>query len=405
MASIHASTTTTGRTILLMRKMSKTGKRDTRSPWRRRMAKYPSSSYCLDTASPHQRLRETNGSPSRIGEGLSRCCPINTQDGHSKTPLAFAAETGHLDIVQFLLSRGADPNITTHHTEDIALHGISFRRPEAPFRIIPRSAGRARRHRRLPAHQIRLRSILHRSLPTDRSPLCRCTNGRTTLLTDLLTKHNYDPNLRLTDKSIFLPCRPYYPIPETALARAAERNQPVAIDIFLSHGATITPPTDNDDEPPLIRAIRKGHKEAVATLLAHGANPPREKPSAGPFPTRPSSPSSCPTIDLSKPSLLVHTLSSGNVDTLQILLDRHKGSRASLRPNIDRKLPPATVDPAFPSRPVGRRGALRLLDRGLHGEILLMPLPLNMGFNIRAGGNAGNLVYRGATAKEDTELA
>lgn len=40
---------------------------------------------------------------------------IDAQDWKGATPLAFAAGNGHLDIVQFLLSRGADPNIATEH--------------------------------------------------------------------------------------------------------------------------------------------------------------------------------------------------------------------------------------------------------------------------------------------------
>ncbi|OQE24086.1 hypothetical protein PENFLA_c010G10880 [Penicillium flavigenum] len=300
---------------------------------------------------------------------------INTQDGHGKTPLAFAA-TGHLDIVQFVLSRRADPNITAHHTGTwlcMAFHSDG----QKPLFQLSRAAQGG--HDDIVDLLLTRFDHVQSSTEPYQQPVLLCVAA--------LNRPRYTPH-RPADKTKLRPQPP-------SLAWAAERNQPVAIDILLFfHGARITPRTDNDDEPRLIRAITEGHKEAVATLLAHGANPSNNPPPGG------------KTLCRAIPNPLSLLLSHKADPTIYLPKPNPprppQGSRASRRPNIDRKHHPATVDPAFPSR--GGEGTLcLLLDRGLvtppeelddhiaggyldvaaqHGEISLMR----------------GLVYRGATA-------
>ncbi|KAJ5932271.1 hypothetical protein N7516_006760 [Penicillium verrucosum] len=342
--------------------------------------------------------------------------PINAQDGNGATPLAFSAWNGHLDIVQFLLSRRTDPKIATEHA------GTSL--------CMASHSG-----------NIDVAVLLCVAAPT----------SRITLLTELLTKQNYDPNMRVavdTRIHIFLPYNSFHP-PRTALSWAAERNQTAAIDILISHGAIITPPIymspdnngANTETSVLIRAIHEGHIEAVTTLLAHGANPKHPQRSPIDCHHQPAD----PTDSLPKSNLLIHALYSGNVDTLRILLDHPNGTELVMHSIPAENQIGAKPTPLFYVALYGGEGVFRLLlDRGLpigdagivpigrtpirkspfelttpeylfvhiaaqcltlaaHGGIRLVRLLLDMGVNVHADFIAGYLVNLAATLEEDPE--
>jgi ankyrin repeat protein len=46
----------------------------------------------------------------RVGELLERGCPVDGFDDLGKTPLHYAAENEHLDVIRLLLKAGADVN-------------------------------------------------------------------------------------------------------------------------------------------------------------------------------------------------------------------------------------------------------------------------------------------------------
>ncbi|CAI7584945.1 unnamed protein product [Penicillium glandicola] len=378
--------------------------------------------------------------------------PINAQDGNGATPLAFAARAGHMDIVKFLLCCGADPNITTENQGtslcmascsgniDIVRclldHGAtpnpSYPDGQKPLFQLCRAAEEE--------HDDILDLLLSRfdyvqsSTEPYQQAILLCVaalTGRTTLLTDLLTKHNYDPDLSITDGCIFAPYKSYFPAPKTALAWAAERNQLAAIDILLSHGACIcTPPID--EFTPLLYAIEKGHKEAITSLLAHGANPnnPPGKALSRAI-TKPPifslllSYNADPTIPFHNSNILIPTLYSGNPETLRILLDHPKAAdlladSMSVKSSHIKPQWSPLLRPAF----WGGEGVLRLLlDRNLltlpeefhalavgdylamaarEGGIPLVRLLLDLRFGVHTSDDAECLVNRGS-AKEDPE--
>ncbi|KOS48725.1 hypothetical protein ACN38_g270 [Penicillium nordicum] len=388
--------------------------------------------------------------------------PINAQDRNGSTPLAFAAWNGHLDIVQFLLSRGADPNIATEHAGTslcmasrsgnidivrcILDHGAtpnpSYPDGQKPLFQLSRAAQKG--HEDIVDLLLSRFDYVKSSTKPYQQAVLLCVaalTGRITLLTELLTKQNYDPNMRVAvDRRIhiFVPYKSFHP-PRTALSWAAERNQTAAIDILIAHGAIITPPIymspdnngANTETPVLIRAIREGHIEAVTRLLAHGANPNHPSEALLTAVTNPPifslllSHNADPTGSLPKSNLLIHALYSGNVDTLRILLDHPKGTELIMHSTSAENRIGGKPTTLFYAALYGGEGVFRLLlDRGLlttpkhlfdhiaaqyltlaaHGGVRLVRLLLDMGVSVHADFNEGYLVYLAATLEEEELL-
>ncbi|OQE44273.1 hypothetical protein PENCOP_c002G04392 [Penicillium coprophilum] len=362
---------------------------------------------------------------------------INVQDAFDYVPLTLAARKGHLNIVQFLLSRGADPNITTEQQGtplhmaalsgdiNIATRNRFFNYPAPHWTDTTTSSTSSS-----PVDFLltRFDCVKYFTEPDEQAVLLcvAAMTSRISLLTDLLTKHDYSPDLCITDVLIFLRYISCYSAPKSALTWAAERNQPAAIDILLSHGASITLPAETPTA--LFRAIKNGHKEATATILASGANindPPGEALSIAvtnpPMFSLLLSHDADPTTPLPDSSLLAEILYSGNVETLRIFLDHPKGLELVFDPLPagDRNGP--SLVPLFYAALEGGEGVLRLLlDRGLltpptelddrtamkyldlavrQGGVSLMRLLLDIGFDVHAGHNAGELLHQAAISE------
>ncbi|KAL4780628.1 ankyrin repeat-containing domain protein [Aspergillus varians] len=389
--------------------------------------------------------------------------PINAQDGDGGvTPLELAALEDHLDIVQFLVSRGADPNMAIRYggtslclasySADIEivrclLDGATLDPfdPDGQIPLFQLSRAAEGGYDDIAEFLLtRFDYVQSSTGPYEQATLLcvAALTGRTTLLADLLTNHNYDPDLCITDGRIFAPyttcnSRPYrscYSGPRTALTLAAEHNQPAAIDVLLSHGASITLSSGHrlNNDTPLLCAIKNGHKAAVATLLAHGANP-NNPPGEALFAAVTNPPifslllfhNADPTIPLPNSSLLAHTLFCGNVNTLRILLDHPKGLELVVDPLPVRSADEPEHISFFRAAVLGGEGVFRLLlDRGLltppreldprtardyllhmvpHGDMPLMRLLLDMEFDVHAGDDAGSMIYRATQTMEDPE--
>lgn len=92
------------------------------------------------------------------------------------------------------------------------------------------------------------------------------------MLTDLLTKHNFDPNSRVK-RCIGLDAQGFGDVGnQDALAWATKYNQITAMDILLSHGAhtlPIDPKYRYDNPRDFFYAMKNGDTKALETLFAH----------------------------------------------------------------------------------------------------------------------------------------
>ena len=99
----------------------------------------------------------TEGHDAAVRQLLALGAPANVTDERGATPLMFAARNGDLGILQFLLSRGADPRLRdaqgqsvfewAERSPETGKH-VSCFSPIAAFRDTSRADAPARSHRR-----------------------------------------------------------------------------------------------------------------------------------------------------------------------------------------------------------------------------------------------------------------
>ncbi|RDW90052.1 uncharacterized protein DSM5745_01827 [Aspergillus mulundensis] len=396
-----------------------------------------------------------------VGILIDSGCSVNAQDAQGLTALACAA-LGHLDIVQLLLSRGADPNIVSENMEtslcmaslsgniDIVRclldHGatISPSHPDGLKPLLQLAYTAKEGYDDIVELLLTRFDYVKSSTEPYQQAVLLCVaalTGRTALLTDLLSKYNFDPNLRITDQRILRSSHPRYPsqfgnsMPKTAIDCAAERNELAAIAILLSHGASINPhlnDTLSQDRSPLLRAISNGHKEAVAVLLEHGANP-NEPPGRAlvaalqhpPVVSLLLSHGADPMANLEDSTghnVISSAIESGAVDALHILLDPETTKK--LADGLASMGQPEKVSVAVLMDAVkgGEKTVQFLLDRGIlimpkevpenaaeacldiaaqDGGIPLMRLLLDLGLDVHAGNNAGKLLQWASMRDEE----
>ncbi|XP_034063442.1 dynein heavy chain 12, axonemal isoform X1 [Gymnodraco acuticeps] len=208
---------------------------------------------------------------------LESCADPNARDIKKKTPLALAAQNGHLNVVEALLQKGANVCCESESGPvlfDAAASGnpdiISLLLDHGADPNQPLSSGH------LPIHRVAYHGhilALERLIPVTKlkavkeggmSPLHSAAAGGHAHCVEILLKADYDPNFMLHTS---VRCN-YDDERRSALYFAVSNNDLQCTRLLLEAGAMV----NQDPINCLQLALRQGHYEMINQLLKFGAN-------------------------------------------------------------------------------------------------------------------------------------
>lgn len=178
---------------------------------------------------------------------------INAVAEDGKPVLGLAVDRGSLELVRFLLERGADPNITYFSPED-----TNKEEPlDGPVLTAVRMANRPILEALLESGADINRVYVGRSVPV--SPLSLAIDQKDRNLFNLLIERGANPNL--------LP-----PIITTELISALRAsNRQMALEL-IAKGAKVEVVTQNEGESALMIAAQKGYLDVLKRILGAGVD-------------------------------------------------------------------------------------------------------------------------------------
>ncbi|XP_033943416.1 dynein axonemal heavy chain 12 isoform X1 [Pseudochaenichthys georgianus] len=208
---------------------------------------------------------------------LESCADPNARDIKKKTPLALAAQNGHLNVVEALLQKGANVCCESESGPvlfDAAASGnpdiISLLLDHGADPNQPLSSGH------LPIHRVAYHGhilALERLIPVTKleavkeggmSPLHSAAAGGHAHCVEILLKADYDPNFMLHTS---VRCN-YDDDRRSALYFSVSNNDLQCTRLLLEAGAMV----NQDPINCLQLALRQGHYEMINQLLKFGAN-------------------------------------------------------------------------------------------------------------------------------------
>jgi len=162
---------------------------------------------------------------------------VNAEDDDEKTPLQYAAEAGHKDIVELLIARGADVNAKV--TDGAPLHyAAHFGHKDIAELLIARGADvNAKMYHGTPLH-------------------CAAQRGHKDIV-EFLIVNGADVNAKVTDG--------------TPLHYAAQRGHKDIAELLIARGADVNA-RSKSGYTPLLVAAGSGHKDIAEFLIARGAD-------------------------------------------------------------------------------------------------------------------------------------
>lgn len=177
---------------------------------------------------------------------------VNQRNADDMTPLILAAGEGHHGVVQLLLAKGADVNMS----------GGDFHRYSHSSDFTALEAAAARGH--LIVVQLLLANGADAKLPGNDKALHYAAGNGHEAVVQLLLNKGIDVNSTPPESTGYQPN-------ETALNRAARNGHEAIVRLLLANGANPNIKSDTENTP-LHRAAWGGHEAIIQLLLANGAD-------------------------------------------------------------------------------------------------------------------------------------
>lgn len=235
------------------------------------------------------RLDIQKGDLAGIQATLDKGVSVNDANHYGMTPTMIAAQAGQLEILQFLISKGADIN-AYHHLEQCTALGFAAEefRPEVVSVLLKAGAKlffpeqitsnpMVKAVTRLPKdatereHQLQvLRMLLDAGGDVNsvddkgRTPLMMAAETNNAEIVDLLLKNKADPNIKNQDGN-------------TALHVAAQKGNHSIIQVLLLQGKTDPHILNKTDRTPLQVAVQNKQIDVVKIILNNVSNSPAKE--------------------------------------------------------------------------------------------------------------------------------
>jgi ankyrin repeat protein len=214
---------------------------------------------------------------------LEHGADVNTKDDFGITPLHWAADKGHVEVVKLLLERGADPNAKSNYSWTSGWTPLHYAADKGHIEVVEAllkhgaDVNAKDKDGKTPLHVASVRgdvNIVKLLLERGADPNARDGNGETPLhwaaskghveVVEVLLEYGADINIKDRDGRTPLHVA-------SAAYRAPEWDYVDAIELLLEHGADPNA-RDGNGETPLHKASASGNVEVVEVLLKHGAD-------------------------------------------------------------------------------------------------------------------------------------
>ncbi len=171
---------------------------------------------------------------------ISKGADVNAKSNNGGTPLLRASQNGHKEVVEFLISKGADVNAKSD-TGNTPL-------------ILSSDHG----HKEIVEFLISKGADVNAKSDTGNTPLHCASYGGHKEVVEFLISKGADVNNKTNDKS-------------TSLHKASKNGHKEVVEFLISKGADVNA-KNNDGNTPLHDASDNGHKEVVEFLISKGAD-------------------------------------------------------------------------------------------------------------------------------------
>ncbi|UCH92792.1 MAG: ankyrin repeat domain-containing protein [Candidatus Aminicenantes bacterium] len=198
---------------------------------------------------------------------------LNADDGNNKKPLHWAAEKGHLEVVEFLISKGADVNVKNVEDETPLHYASGYGHKDVVKLLVSKGAAVNEKTKRgntpLSYAAMRNQVDIIKFLIAKGADVTVTTQNGFTLLHHSAWEGSKEMIEMLISKGI--PADAQTDFGRTPLQMAVLAGNLEAAKVLVAKGADVNHKGE-EDWPPLYLAVKRGHKNLVPLLLESGAS-------------------------------------------------------------------------------------------------------------------------------------